>query len=391
MNTPLNLHDLEQAARRHLPRAIFGYVASGSEDEITLRRNRAVFEGYQWLPRVLTQASSVCTSVDLWGHRYALPFGIAPLGMSALIAYRGDQMLARTAVEAGLPMIISGSSLIRLEEIVPACPHAWFQAYLPGQPPQIDALLDRVAAAGINVLVITVDTPVAANRENHIRAGFNAPLRPSLRLLADGLLHPRWTFGTFLRTLVRHGMPHFENNYATRGAPIVARHVLRDFSDRSHLGWQHLKHIRSRWEGKLIIKGLLNPLDADIAVAEGADALIVSNHGGRQLDGAASPLSVLPQIARRSPVPVMFDSGIRRGGDVLKAYALGARMVFVGRPFIYAAAVAGQAGIAQAVALLHAEVRRDMAMLGISRLEDLDPQIHLHRQAGMLSGTGDST
>ncbi|MCW0038147.1 alpha-hydroxy-acid oxidizing protein, partial [Acinetobacter baumannii] len=184
------------------------------------------------------------------------------------------------------------------------------------------ALLDRVAAAGVQTLVITVDTPVAANRENNVRAGFSTPLRPGPGLAWQGISHPRWLFGSFLKTLWRHGMPHFENNYAHRGAPILSASVMRDFSDRSHLAWPHLAAIRQRWHGQLVVKGILSAADAVLARDHGADGLIVSNHGGRQLDGAVAPLRVLPGIVRAVPgLPVMLDSGVRRGTDVLKALA----------------------------------------------------------------------
>jgi L-lactate dehydrogenase (cytochrome) len=270
-------------------------------------------------------------------------------------------------------MIMSGSSLIRLEEVVQANPDAWFQAYLPGREPDIAALIERVQRAGYRTLVITVDTPVASNRENNVRAGFSTPLRPSLRLAWDGITHPRWLFGTFLKTIARHGMPHFENNYAHRGAPIVSPHVERDMASRGHLHWDHLRMIRRLWPGQLVVKGILDPRDARIAVDAGADGIIVSNHGGRQLDGAVAPLRVLPLVVAACPgVPVMIDSGFRRGSDVLKALALGAKFVFVGRPFNYAASVAGEAGVRRGIELLREEVSRNMAMLGVNTLAELD-------------------
>jgi L-lactate dehydrogenase (cytochrome) len=187
------------------------------------------------------------------------------------------------------------------------------------------------------------------------------------------MTHPRWLFGTFLKTIARHGMPHFENNYARRGAPILSPNVERDFSDRGHLTWQHLRRIRELWRGELVVKGILHPRDARLAVDHGANGIIVSNHGGRQLDGAVAPLRVLPQVVAACPeVPVMIDSGIRRGSDVLKALALGAKFVFVGRPFNYAATVAGEAGVRHGIALLRQEVSRNMAMLGVTGLEQLD-------------------
>ncbi len=376
----LSLQDFETAACVHLPRPVFGYIAGAAEDSHSLRGNRTAFDEYQFVPRVLVDISQRSTATTLFGTTYAAPFGIAPVGLMALSAYRGDIVLAQAAARANVPMIMSGSSLTRLEEVAAASPAAWFQAYLPGDMERIAALIERVARAGFGTLVITVDTPVAANRENNVRAGFSTPLRPNLRLAWDGLSHPRWLVGTFLKTLLRHGMPHFENSYATRGAPIMSRHVERDFSDRGHLNWQHVAMIRQMWKGKLVVKAILHPDDARTARDHGADGIIVSNHGGRQLDGTVAPLRVLPSIVAACPgLPVMMDSGVRRGADVLKAVALGAQMVFAGRPFAYAAAVGGEAGVAHAIGILAQEVSRNMAMLGITSLAELDAQRFLMR------------
>ena len=370
----LSLDDFQTAACRHLPPPVYGYVAGAVETDWTLADNRAAFAEYGFVPRMLVDVSKRSARTSLFGHAYSAPFGIAPLGISALYAYRGDLVLASAAERANVPMIMSGSSLIRLEEVVSPCPSTWFQAYLPGDVPAIVALVERVARAGFETLVVTVDSQVAGNRENNIRAGFSAPLRPTLRLAFDGITHPRWLFGTFVRTLVQDGMPHFENNFAARGAPILSPSVLRDYSDRGHLHWEHWRMIRRMWPGTMIIKGILDKADARRARDEGADGIIVSNHGGRQLDGAVSALRVLPGIVAECPdVPVMLDGGVRRGTDVLKALALGAKFVFVGRPFGFAAAIGGEAGVLHAIALLEAEIERDMAMLGINDLQELNP------------------
>jgi L-lactate dehydrogenase (cytochrome) len=370
----LSLDDFEIAARRRLPRPIFQYVAGGVEDNVTMRDNRAAFNELGFVPRSLVNVSKRSTVRALFGHDYAMPFGIAPMGISSLSAYRGDLVLARGAREENIPMVMSGSSLIRLEDVCTENPHAWFQAYLPGGDDKIVALIDRVERAGFLTLMITVDTPVYANRENNIRAGFSTPLRPNLRLAWDGITRPRWLAGNLVRTLLRHGMPHFENSFATRGAPIIARNVLRDFTGKDHLNWAHLELIRKRWKGRLVVKGIMHPEDARIARETGAEGVIVSNHGGRQLDSTVSPLRVLPAVvAVAGDMTVMMDSGIRRGTDVLKALALGARFVFVGRPFNYAATVAGEAGVRHAVEILGGEVNRGMAQLGINSLDELEP------------------
>lgn len=379
----LSLDDFEIAAARRLPRPLYAYVSGAAETNQSLRDNRAAFEAYGFTPHVLVDISVRDTGVDLFGQHWQHPFGIAPMGLCALFGYRGDVALARAGAAAGVPMLLSGTALIPLEEVITANPDAWFQAYLPGDTDEVIALVERAATAGYRTLVVTVDTAMAANRENNVRAGFSTPLRPSLRLALDGLARPGWLLGTFARTVLSHGMPHFENNYARRGAPVMSSNVLRDFSDRGRLTWEHLAMIRRMWKGPVILKGILNPIDAARAVDAGVDGIIVSNHGGRQLDGSVAPLRALPAVVEACPnIPVMLDSGIRRGSDVLKALALGAKFVFVGRPFAFALAVAGEAGALHAADILATEISRNMALLGITRLDQLNAQellFRLHR------------
>jgi L-lactate dehydrogenase (cytochrome) len=370
----LNLDDFEEAARGFLPRPIFGFVSGAAETGASFKDNRAAFQEFAFLPRVLNDVSKRSQNVTLFGRSYAAPFGIAPMGTAAIVAYRADIVLAKTAMAAGIPLVMSGSSLIKLEDVAAVAPGTWFQAYLPGDPARVGPLIARVVAAGFDTLMITVDVAASANRENNIRSGFRTPLRPSLRLLLDGGVRPRWSIGTFMRTIIQHGMPHFENATANRGAPVMSRHALRDLGQRDHLSWKHFELIRRQWKGKLVIKGILHPEDARIAKESGADGVVVSNHGGRQLDGAIAPLRVLPRIVDAvAGLPVMLDGGVRRGADVLKALALGASFVFIGRPFLYAAAIAGDAGVRHAIELLSAEIDRNMALLGLSSVNELGP------------------
>ncbi len=365
----LALDDFEALARRKLPRPIFGYVAGAAETNASLDDNRNAFGEWRFVPRVLRDVSARSQSVELFGTSYASPFGIAPMGLAALTAFDGDRVLARAAAKAAIPFVLSGTSLTRLEDVIAAAPGSWFQAYLPGEDARIEALLKRVEAAGFRTLVVTVDLPVAGNRENNIRAGFSTPLRPSLRLMWDGIVRPRWLVGTLARTFLAGGMPHFENSFAERGAPLLSSRVARDFSNRAQFGWPHIERIRARWKGTLVLKGILSPADAAIARKTGIDGVIVSNHGGRQLDCAVSALRVLAGVAAEAGgMAVMMDGGVRRGSDVLKAIALGARCVFVGRPFNYAASVAGEAGVLHAIDLLRGEIDRNLAMLGADRL-----------------------
>jgi L-lactate dehydrogenase (cytochrome) len=370
----LSLADFEPLARKRLPGPLYAYVSGACEDNASLRANLHSFDDYAFRSRVLVDVSQRSTQISLFGTTYNAPIGLAPMGICALTSYRGDLVLARAAQVAGVPFIMSGSSLIRLEELAQAAPDAWFQAYLPGKLEQIDALVERVKQARFHTLVLTADVAVSANRENNLRAGFSSPLRPSARLAWEGATHPRWLLGVLARTLWSHGMPHFENNYATRGVPVISPHVVRDFSDRSHLTWEHVAHIRQRWAGRIVLKGVLHAKDAALAQQYGIDGLIVSNHGGRQLDGAVAPLRVLEDVvAAFRHGPVMLDGGVTRGSQVLKAMALGAACVFVGRPFNYAATVAGQTGVSHAIGLLAQEVSRNMGLLGITKLDQLDP------------------
>lgn len=369
----LALDDFETAARRHLPRPIFGYVAGACETCASFRDNREAFGDWRFVPRVLRNVGSRSQATSLFGKPLAHPFGIAPMGLSALAAYDGDVVLSQAANAAGSFAILSATSLTPLERVAQEGGSRWFQAYLPGEPERIDAMVDRVAAAGFDTFVLTADVPVAGNRENNVRNGFDAPLQPSARLAWQGITHPSWLIGTALRTLRHRGMPHFENMDAFRGPPIVSRNLVRAIGKRDQLAWDHVARIRDRWTGKLVLKGILSVEDAILARDHGVDGIIVSNHGGRQLDGAVAPIRVLPGIARAvgDDLVVMLDSGVRRGTDVLKAIAAGARFVFVGRPFLFAAAVAGAPGVAHAFDLLAAEIDRNMAMLGVSDLDEV--------------------
>lgn len=380
----LSLADFELAARKHLPRPILGYVSGGAEDNIALRAAAAAYRQWSFVPRVLVDVSQRSQQAELFGETYSAPFGIAPMGISALIAYEGDLRLARAAEAANIPMIVSSTALTRLEDVRKAAPRStWFQAYLPGDAAKIDAMVQRVQSAGYRTLVLTVDVATLPSRENNIRVGFTMPLRPSVRLAWDGIARPRWTIGTLMRTLLNRGTPHFENSSAVRGVPIFSSGAVREFGSRDTLSWTHVDQIRRLWNGKLVLKGILSPEDAHIAADRGVDGVIVSNHGGRQLDSAIAPLHALPAIVRaKGEMRVMIDSGIRRGTDILKAIALGADFVFIGRPFIYAAAIGGQPGVAHAIGLLSHEIQQDMALLGVSSLRELGLHTLSEQRAG---------
>ena len=367
----LSLEDFEGEARGFLPRPIFGYISGGSETNASLRGNRAAFDEYAFMPRVLVSTRGRNQKRSVLGRTYDLPFGFPPMGGTSLAAYEGDKVLASVAADLNIPMIQSGASLTRLEEVKEVGRTAWFQAYLPGDAEVIVPLVERAQNAGFETLVLTVDVPVMANRENNVRNGYSTPLRPTPRMMWDCAIRPRWLFGTFLRTIMKRGMPHLENMGDQR-VPIMSRTAERRRHLRDGLAWEHLELMRRIWKGKLVIKGVLAKHDVRIARESGADGVMISNHGGRQLDGAIAPLRALPgAVAEKGNMSIMLDSGVRRGTDVLKALALGADFVFVGRPFLYAASIAGEAGLRHGVKLLREEIDRNMAMLGISSLDQM--------------------
>ena len=370
----LCLDDFEAPARRFLPRPVFGYISGGVETNASMNANRSAFGEFEFLPRVLVNTRARHQKTTLFGRTYDLPFGFPPMGSTALAAYRGDYSLAKVAAELNTVMIQSGASLTPMEQLKASGPTAWFQAYLPGENDIITNLVERVKRAGFDTLVITVDVQVNSNRENNVRSGYSSPLKPTLRLAWDCMVRPRWLMGTFGRTVMNYGMPHLENMGFSR-IPIMGS-MERPRMARDGLNWEHVELMRRLWPGKLVLKGVLAKEDVRIARESGVDGIMVSNHGGRQLDYTLSPLRVLPSIVSEAGnMAIMLDSGVRRGSDVLKAIALGAHFVFVGRPFLYAAAIAGEEGVRHGAQLLKDEISRNMAMLGVNNLTQMTREL----------------
>jgi len=368
------LQDFEPLAARRLPRFLREYIAGGAQDGLSLRANRAAFERVAFWPRVLVDTTARHARVQALGQTWAAPFGIAPMGGMGLAARDADRAMARAAAAARIPFVLSGASLVPMADVLRDNEHAWFQAYLDAAPAEQLALVQRAAACGFRTLVVTVDVPVGGHREADLRNGYRSPLRPSLHLVTDALAHPRWLFGTLVGPMLRHGMPHFEN-FGPQRQPALGWRGMRTHR-RDSLDWAALERVRAAWPHRLVLKGVLAPEDATLACRAGVDALIVSNHGGRQLDGAIAALDALPAIrAEAGSMTVLLDSGVRRGGDVLKALALGADLVFLGRPFLWAAVVGGQAGVTHAIELLRSEVLRDMALLGCKDLAVLPQRV----------------
>ena len=382
----LSINDFEREAKKRLPKAIFEYVRGGTEDEASLNGNRAVFDQLVFRARGLRDVSTRSQAVTILGHTYASPFGFAPTGVNAIVCHDCDSKLAGEATRSKLPYIVSGASNVEIETLSKLAPHCWYQGYFPGDRTRIGNIANRLEATGVKTIVVTIDTCVGANRENNQRNDFTIPFQLTAKLIGSGLMHPRWLREVFIKTMLTTGTPRFVNMYETMG-PSITENTTDGFrAGRDRLNWEDLKWLRNRWPGNLIVKGVMHPQDAEIAASVGMDGIIVSNHGGRQLDGAIAPLQALPDVIRSVPktLPVFIDGGFRRGTDVLKAIALGAKLVFMGRPQLYGAAVAGTEGIAKVVDILRSEIDRDLALLGCKDLGEVSPDLLRVRSAPAL-------
>jgi L-lactate dehydrogenase (cytochrome) len=370
-----NIDDLHRIARRRLPKVCYDFMAEGTEDNVALRNNREVFERIRLQPRMLVGVSKRTQQVTVHGKTFQSPFGIAPTGAAGLYGFDADVALARAAAKAGVPFVLSTASFVPLERITEEVPDGtnWFQLYMSKEREGAEKLITRARDANFEALVVTTDIPVAGGREYNKRNGFEVPFKMRLGSIIDGAMHPHWMFGVFLRTLLDSGVPRLQNVDANVGGRIVSKSMAEFRSKRDALNWSDMAWVRSIWPRKLYIKGIMTAADAREADRIGADGIFVSNHGGRQLDGAVSPMEVLPEIvaAVGGRLVIMTDSGFRRGTDIVKALALGANMVFLGRATLFGVAAGGEAGASRALDLLRGEVDRTMAQIGVNRVDDI--------------------
>jgi (S)-mandelate dehydrogenase len=371
----LNIADLRDIARRRVPGFVFEYVEGGAEDERTLHGNRAALERLRFIPQTLVDTSTRHHRCTILGRPATAPLVIAPTGLNGLLNPEGDVLLARAAAKLGVPCSLSTVSTTRLEEVASrAGGRLWMQLYVMKDRAIARDIMQRAATAGYEALVFTTDANVFGNREWDQR-GYRRPGQPTMRAALDSLRHPRW----YAQVLLRRGMPRFRNleSFLPPGlTPMGASTVIPRLFDAT-ICWDDIAWIREHWRGKLIIKGVLSAPDALRAAQLGCDGIVVSNHGGRQLDYCVAPIEVLPEIvaAVGARLSVIIDSGFRRGTDVLKALALGAHAVMLGRATLYGLIAGGEPGVSRALTILTTEIDRALGQLGCNSLADLTPQL----------------
>ncbi|MDX3985736.1 MAG: alpha-hydroxy acid oxidase [Achromobacter sp.] len=368
----VNVEDYRQAARRRLPRIAFDYLDPGAEDGITCQLNRQRLQDIYFEPRVLqgVATADVDLRVNTFGAVYRLPLAIAPTGFASLFWPQADVGLARCAAQAGIPYIMSTASTTSIEEVAHQTDSGatrWFQLYLLNDRDVTAAMVERARDAAYSALVLTVDTPCAGKREASIRHGARLPLRLDAEKLLDFAQHPGWAW-----QMLRHGQPRLANFSYSREEPFVMETHLK-----RRIDWEDVRWLRQAWSGPLILKGVQCVHDAQLALEHGLDAIVVSNHGGRQLDGAQSPMQVLGMITQTvgQKLTVMADSGFRRGSDVVKALACGAHSIWLGRATLYGMAARGPQGAAHVLSIIEDEMRRTMTLLGVGSLAELNASL----------------
>jgi L-lactate dehydrogenase (cytochrome) len=370
----LNVEDARRIAQRRLPRGLYEYIERGSEDEISIAGNRARLDAVKLSPSMLVDVSQRSMKAAILGQEQALPLVIAPTAAAGLVWHDGEIALAKAAAKAGIPFCVSTQSMTPIERIIAESRATiWFQLYVWKNRQRMLALIDRAWAAGARVLVLTVDTPVGPNREYNVRNGFGIPLQPSLVAGLDVALHPRWLVSVMLRALLSSGVPtyaHYPDEFRT----ALGRTALSDeVSMAPDVTWQDVALLRRRWQGKLLIKGIMRVDDAEAALAHGVDGIVVSNHGARNLDCAPGPTDVLPAIVEAvgEKMEVLADSGVRRGADIARFLALGAKGAMIGRATLYGVALGGADGAGRVLDILANELSVTMAMLGARSLSDI--------------------
>jgi len=368
--------DLRRIAKRRLPFGVFDYIDGAAEDELTIGRNRAAYQRVEFRPRVLRDVSAVDPGTTLLGHEVPLPLVLAPTGFTRIADPEGELAVARAAARAGVPYTLSTLSTRSIEEVADAADGTnWFQVYVWKDRGLVKELIERAQAARYQALMLTVDTAVFGRRERDVRRGFSLPPKIGLKTIIDGAIHPGWTWD-FVRS-----EPISFANVVEQGvgdgsdAVTLADYINAQFDPA--LSWADVDWMRSVWDGPIVVKGIQTVDDAHLAVEAGVDAIALSNHGGRQLDGAPATLELLPSVADAvgGQVEIICDGGVRRGSDIVKAIALGATACMAGRAYLYGLGAAGEAGVDHVLGLFDADMRRTMALCGVTSVADLTPEL----------------
>lgn len=373
-----NNDDLRKAAKRRLPRGVFEFVDRGTEDDVCVHENIASFARIKLRPRMLVDCSVRSQATVIVGKEHPVPMAVAPMGAAGLMWHHGELEAAKAAAAVGVPYALATAAMTPMETIAEkAGGRLWFQLYVRADRELTYRMIDRAKAAGFEGLIVTVDMPVLPNREFNHRNGFGLPYKMTPRSIFDVACKPRWAAEVLGKYLVTQGMPRYENypeNYRKRITGSASSQVAMRTDS---ITWDDVRALRDRWQGSFLIKGILRPEDAIACHELGADALIVSNHGGRNIDSAVSAIDVLADIARAvgGRIPIMFDSGIRRGSDIVKAIALGACAVLVGRPVLWGTAVDGARGAEHCLRLLQRELDITQGLIGCPRVQDIDGSI----------------
>jgi len=368
-------HDLREAAKRRLPKGLFEFMDRGNDDEVAMRDNRVELERIKLAPRVLVDVRQRSQQITLFGKQQKMPVIVAPTGSTGLAWYEGEIALARAAKTHGIPFTLALGSMTSLERVASeAGGTLWFQFYMWPDRALSHKVIARAREAGYEALVFTVDTPVAPGREYNLRNGMTIPFRFTSKNVIDVLSHPRWLFGVWLRYMLTTGTPRYQNFPPETQTKITALPMGRSTALNAGITWEDVRELRKIWPHKLIVKGIQHARDAVLAADCGVDAVVLSNHGGRVLDAAPAPITTLPQVvdAVGKRITVIVDSGFRRGTDVVKALALGANAVMLGRAPLHGTASAGEAGALRALQIYRDEIDRVLALMGVTDVAQLN-------------------
>ena len=363
-----NVEDYRKLAQKRLPKMVYDYLEGGAEDEYGVKHNRDVFQQWRFKPKRLVDVSRRYLDAEVLGKRQSMPLLIGPTGLNGALWPKGDLALARAATKAGIPFVLSTASNMSIEDLARQCDgDLWFQLYVIHREIAQGMVL-KALHSGYTTLVLTTDVAVNGYRERDLHNRFKMPMSYTPKVMLDGCLHPRWSLD-----LVRHGMPQLANFVSSQTSSLEMQAALMSRQMDASFNWEALRWLRDLWPHKLLVKGLLSAEDADRCIAEGADGVILSNHGGRQLDCAVSPMEVLAQSVAKTGKPVLIDSGFRRGSDIVKALALGAEAVLLGRATLYGLAARGETGVDEVLTLLKADIDRTLAQIGCPDINSLSP------------------